>query len=89
MRRGWGRCWAARACAGELPPAAASSAILPLVATTTVRGLISAVTSCCPFDPPLSFSAVVEDSVFKAVNLEEGGGLTCSLSNQILAQLKQ
>jgi hypothetical protein len=32
---------------------------------------------------------VVEDSVFKAVNLEEGGGLTCSLSNQILAQLKQ
>ncbi|KAL4545742.1 hypothetical protein Ndes2526B_g00392 [Nannochloris sp. 'desiccata'] len=35
------------------------------------------------------FSAVVEDGVLKSVNLEEGGGMTCSLSNQILDQLKQ
>jgi hypothetical protein len=32
---------------------------------------------------------VVEDGKFKTLNLEEGGGLTCSLSNQIIAQLKQ
>eukprot|EP00887_Chlorella_sp_A99_P000506 scaffold17.g506.t1 len=35
------------------------------------------------------FSAVVEDGSFKTFNLEEGGGLTCSLSNQILGQLMQ
>lgn len=35
------------------------------------------------------FSAVVEDNVIKAINLEETGGMTCSLSNQILDQLKQ
>ena len=34
------------------------------------------------------FSAVVKDGVVVALNLEEGGGLTCSLSNQILDQLK-
>uniref|UniRef100_A0A1D2A0T5 Glutaredoxin-dependent peroxiredoxin n=1 Tax=Auxenochlorella protothecoides TaxID=3075 RepID=A0A1D2A0T5_AUXPR len=34
------------------------------------------------------FSAVVQDGTFKTFNLEDGGGLTCSLSNQILAQLK-
>jgi peroxiredoxin len=32
---------------------------------------------------------VVEDGVLKTLNLEEGGGLTCSLANQILQQLKQ
>lgn len=36
-----------------------------------------------------SFSAVVQDGALKTVNLEEGGELTCSLSNQILDQLKQ
>ena len=36
-----------------------------------------------------SFSAVVEAGTFKTVNLEEGGGLTCSLSNVILSQLTQ
>jgi 2-Cys peroxiredoxin 5 len=36
------------------------------------------------------FSAVVgADGVLKSVNLEEGGAMTCSLSNQILDQLKQ
>ncbi|KAL4438666.1 hypothetical protein ABPG77_006270 [Micractinium sp. CCAP 211/92] len=35
------------------------------------------------------FSAVVQDGTLKTVNLEEGGELTCSLSNQILDQLKQ
>ena len=34
------------------------------------------------------FSAVVVDNVITALNLEEGGGMTCSLSNQILGQLK-
>ena len=34
------------------------------------------------------FSAVVDDNVLKSVNLEEGGGMTCSLANQILDQLK-
>ena len=49
----------------------------------------------CPPPPPppptpcRSFSAVVEDGVIKSLNLEEGGGMTCSLSNQILSQLKQ
>ena len=35
------------------------------------------------------FSAVVEDGVFKTLNLEESGGMTCSLANQIMDQLKQ
>lgn len=35
------------------------------------------------------FSAVVEDNVLKTLNLEETGGMTCSLANQILDQLKQ
>lgn len=34
------------------------------------------------------FSAVISDGVVKAINLEEGGGMTCSLSNQIMDQLK-
>ncbi|PSC73925.1 Peroxiredoxin-mitochondrial [Micractinium conductrix] len=35
------------------------------------------------------FSAVVQDGKLKTLNLEAGGELTCSLSNQILDQLKQ
>ncbi|KAI7841157.1 hypothetical protein COHA_005123 [Chlorella ohadii] len=35
------------------------------------------------------FSAVIEDGKFKTVNLEQGGELTCSLSNVIVDQLKQ
>ena len=35
------------------------------------------------------FSAVIDDNVVKKLNLEEGGAMTCSLSNQILDQLKQ
>ena len=35
------------------------------------------------------FSAVVVDGVVKKMNLEEGGGMTCSLSNQIMNQLKE
>jgi peroxiredoxin 5 len=34
------------------------------------------------------FSAVVKDNTIKTLNLEEGGGMTCSLSNQILDQVK-
>ncbi|KAK2076404.1 hypothetical protein QBZ16_000929 [Prototheca wickerhamii] len=34
------------------------------------------------------FSAVIEDNVVKTFNLEDGGAMTCSLSNQIIAQLK-
>jgi peroxiredoxin len=36
----------------------------------------------------IRFSAVVQDDVIKTFNAEDGGGLTCSLSNQIIAQLK-
>ena len=39
--------------------------------------------------PVCSFSAVVQDGKLKTLNLEAGGELTCSLSNQILDQLKQ
>jgi len=35
------------------------------------------------------FSAVIENNAVKSLNLEETGGMTCSLSNQILEQLKQ
>lgn len=34
------------------------------------------------------FSAVVADGVLTSVNAEEGGAMTCSLSNQIMDQLK-
>ncbi|GFH06842.1 peroxiredoxin, partial [Haematococcus lacustris] len=34
------------------------------------------------------FSAVIEDNQIKAWNLEEGGGMACSLSNPTLEQLK-
>ena len=34
------------------------------------------------------FSAVVKDNVIKFLNLEDGGGMTCSLSDPTLAQLK-
>lgn len=34
------------------------------------------------------YSAIVNDNVVKVFNLEDGGGLTCSLSNQIIGQLK-
>ncbi|KAJ9506259.1 hypothetical protein QJQ45_014131 [Haematococcus lacustris] len=34
------------------------------------------------------FSAVIQDNQIKAWNLEEGGGMACSLSNPTLEQLK-
>jgi peroxiredoxin len=43
-----------------------------------------------PSPPPLCrFSAVIEDGIFKSLNLESTGEMSCSLSNQILEQLKQ
>jgi hypothetical protein len=32
---------------------------------------------------------VIEDGAIKTFNLEKGGGMTCSLSNDILKQLQQ
>jgi peroxiredoxin len=34
------------------------------------------------------FSAVIQDNEIKALNLEEGGGMTCSLAESTLDQLK-
>lgn len=35
------------------------------------------------------FSAVIVDGEIKTLNAEEGGAMTCSLSNQIMGQLKE
>jgi hypothetical protein len=39
--------------------------------------------------PPFRFSAVVQGGVITSLNLESTGEMSCSLSNQILGQLKQ
>lgn len=90
-------CWATRAAAGAggvpAPPLTHSPAPgrARLVACRPCLRLSASDNACCPLCAPpaaRSFSAVVEGGALKALNLEEGGGMTCSLSSQILDQLK-
>lgn len=90
-------CWATRAAAGargrecRRPPAPACLC-LPACCPTPAAHLSCSLADATPpnllHSPPRSFSAVVEGGALKALNLEEGGAMTCSLSNQIIDQLK-